>query len=227
MGIDLDRVRKGLGVSQQTAVVTGGATQVAGYAPPRETYYSPPPPPPLPPQRDERGGGSRAWVWLFVVLLVAAAVALAAVILSGTGDGSGNTDRTTVGSTATTDTTASDTTATTVADVSVPSVVDLPENQAVAQLTSAGLQPRVVRVFSDQPAGTVIAQDPAANQTIPSGTAVRINVSKGVESAPVPDVTNQPLAQAQQTLSSAGFKVESQEQPSDTVPKGAVISQAR
>ena len=43
MGIDLDRVRKGLGVSQQTAVVTGGATRVAAYPPPppppEQTYY--------------------------------------------------------------------------------------------------------------------------------------------------------------------------------------------
>ncbi len=55
MGIDLDRVRKGLGVSQQTAVVTGGATRMAGYVPPppppEQTYYREPPPPPRRPAR--------------------------------------------------------------------------------------------------------------------------------------------------------------------------------
>ena len=92
MGIDLDRVRKGLGVSQQTAVVTG-ATRVASYAPPppppEQTYYREPPP--LPPD-DRRGGGSRWWVWLFVLLLIGAALALGYIILSG-GDDDGTPAR--------------------------------------------------------------------------------------------------------------------------------------
>src|SRR5262249_25656042 len=70
MGIDLDRVRKGLGVTQATAVMTGGAAAAAAYQqqiPPSETYYAPPPPPPREP---EKKGGGRWWAWLLVILLI-------------------------------------------------------------------------------------------------------------------------------------------------------------
>ena len=146
MGIDLDRVRKGLGVSQQTSAVTG-ATQVRSYTPPpeiyppRETYYAPPPPPPPPPPRDERGG-SRAWVWLFVVLLIAAAVALAYIIFTGDDDSPGRTDPTTIESTeaSTEETVTTEETATTAAEVTVPDVQGLSADDAVVELEDVGLQ---------------------------------------------------------------------------------------
>lgn len=225
MGIDLDRVRKGLGVSQQTAVVTG-ATRVASYVPPppppEQTYYREPPP--LPPD-DRRGGGSRWWVWLFVLLLIGAALALGYIILSGGDDeprGSSSTE--TTEATTTQETTES--TETTAEQVQVPGVTDLLEEDAVAALEQANLTPRIVRVFSEQPVGVVIAQNPASGTEVLTGTQVRLNVSKGVEEIETPDVVNQPVEQAQQALTDAGLKVEVTEQPSDTVPEGAVISQA-
>jgi serine/threonine-protein kinase len=230
MGIDLDRVRKGLGVSQQTSAVTG-ATQVSGYAPPppaiyppRETYYAPPPPPP--PPRDERGG-SRAWVWLFVVLLIAAAVALAYIILTGDDDSPGRTDPTTIESTeaSTEETVTTEETATTAAEVTVPDVQGLSADDAVAELEDAGLQARIVQVVSEEPEGTVLAQSPGAGETLAEGDTVRINVSRGVESIAVPDVLRETAAEAQATLTNAGFRVATIEQPSEDVPEGSVVSQ--
>jgi eukaryotic-like serine/threonine-protein kinase len=225
MGIDLDRVRKGLGVSQQTAVVTG-ATRVASYVPPppppEQTYYREPPPPP----DDRRGGGSRWWVWLFVLLLIGAALALGYIILSG-GDDDGTPGTSSAETTeATTTQETTEATETTAEQVQVPAVTDLLEEDAVAALEQANLTPRIVRVFSQEPIGVVLAQNPQAGAEVLTGTQVRLNVSKGVEEIETPDVVNQPVEQAQQALADAGLKVEVTEQPSDTVPEGAVISQA-
>jgi serine/threonine-protein kinase len=83
----------------------------------------------------------------------------------------------------------------------------------------------VVRVFSDAQEGVVTGQNPEAGREVASGTQVRINVSRGIENIPVPDVVNRPLADAQRLLEDAGFRVESTEQPSEDVPEGAVVSQ--
>jgi serine/threonine-protein kinase len=222
MGIDLDRVRKGLGVVQQTAAVTG-ATRVGGYAPPppRDTYYAPPPPPP-PPPRDDRGSG-RGWVWLLVLLLIGAALALAAVVFADLGGG--DDDPATTATTDTTETATTEATETAPARVEVPDVRDLLEQEAVAALQEAELQPRVVRVFSDQPEGVVTAQNPEPGREVATGTQVRINVSRGVENIAVPDVVGRPLADAQRILTDAGFRVEPTEQPNPDVPEGSVVSQ--
>ena len=225
MGIDLDRVRKGLGVSQQTAVVTGGATRMAGYVPPppppEQTYYREPPPPP----DDRRGGGSRWWVWLFVLLLIGAALALGYIILSGGDDGTpGSSSIESTEATTTQETTES--TETTAEQVQVPGVTDLLEEDAVNALEQANLTPRIVRVFSQEPVGVVIAQNPTAGTEVLTGTQVRLNVSKGVEEVDTPSVVGQPVEQAQQALTDAGFKVQVTEQPSDDVPEGQVVAQA-
>ncbi len=188
MGIDLDRVRKGLGVSQQTAVVTGGTTRMAGYAPPppppEQTYYREPPPPP----DDRRGGGSRWWVWLFVLLLIGAALALGYIILSG-GDDDGTPGTSSAETTeATTTQETTEATETTAEQVQVPAVTDLLEEDAVAALEQANLTPRIVRVFSQEPVGVVLAQNPQAGAEVLTGTQVRLNVSKGVEEIETPDV---------------------------------------
>ena len=117
-------------------------------------------------------------------------------------------------------------TETTAEQVQVPAVTDLLEEDAVAALEQANLTPRIVRVFSQEPVGVVLAQNPQAGAEVLTGTQVRLNVSKGVEEIETPDVVNQPVEQAQQALTDAGLKVEVTEQPSDTVPEGAVISQA-
>jgi serine/threonine-protein kinase len=226
MGIDLDRVRKGLGVSQQTAAATGATTRMAGYTPPppipvEQTYYREPPPPP----DDRRGGGSRWWVWLFVLLLIGAALALGWIIFSGDDDGTpGTSSAETTEATTTQETTES--TETTAEQVQVPAVTDLLEEDAVAALEQANLTPRIVRVFSEQPVGVVLAQNPSAGTEVLTGTQVRLNVSKGVEEIETPNVVGQPQQQAQQALTDAGLKVEVSEQPSDDVPEGQVISQA-
>src|SRR5688572_8096139 len=61
--------------------------------------------------------------------------------------------------------------------VRVPDVVGERRDQAVSELTQAGLEPNVVAVNSLQPVDTVLATAPKAGTEVIVGTAVRVNVS--------------------------------------------------
>jgi beta-lactam-binding protein with PASTA domain len=63
--------------------------------------------------------------------------------------------------------------------VAVPAVIGLREAEAVRALESAGLVANGVRVAASEPAGRVVAQNPAAGVRIARGSTVRINLSRG------------------------------------------------
>jgi serine/threonine-protein kinase len=63
--------------------------------------------------------------------------------------------------------------------VSVPNVLGLPQSQAVADLTKAGLNSAVVLVPNSAPSGRVVSQSPTSGTTVTPGATVRLNVSKG------------------------------------------------
>jgi serine/threonine-protein kinase len=88
----------------------------------------------------------------------------------------------------------------------VPNAVGLAQSDGRSRLVAAGFAVTTARVFSDQPAGTVVAQDPAAGEHVAPGTKVRLNVSKGAGSADVPSELGNPVDQAQSDLAAAGFK---------------------
>jgi len=122
--------------------------------------------------------------------------------------------------------------------VSVPDTVGQKRGAAVAAVRGAGFVPKVFRVPSSHPKGTVVAQRPRAGARRQAGSSVRMNISlgvvKGVAPPPppappanvtVPDVTGQQQDDAQRGLNAAGLKsgvvyVESDEQ------QGTVVSQA-
>ena len=62
--------------------------------------------------------------------------------------------------------------------VDVPNVVGMTRGEAQAALSSAQLEANVVEVPSDEPVGTVVAQNPVGGQ-VQQGTAIRLNVSAG------------------------------------------------
>ena len=68
--------------------------------------------------------------------------------------------------------------------VEVPSVIGLQDDQALARLQSADLAGTVVQRDSDEPAGRVVAQSPAAGRLVTSGSPVTIFVSSGAISVP-------------------------------------------
>jgi beta-lactam-binding protein with PASTA domain len=63
------------------------------------------------------------------------------------------------------------------AAVAVPDVTGQSRQDAVSALQQAGLAARTVDVPSSQPAGTVVAQSPAAGAKVQQGTSVRLNVA--------------------------------------------------
>jgi eukaryotic-like serine/threonine-protein kinase len=106
--------------------------------------------------------------------------------------------------------------------VDVPEVVGARESEAVATLRAAGLAPRVVDIFSDEPEGVVIAQDPKGGTSIVEGSEVRINVSKGQQQTGLPNVVGRSFEDGAAALRQAGFEpvrrdVEAEE------PEGTVV----
>jgi beta-lactam-binding protein with PASTA domain len=109
-------------------------------------------------------------------------------------------------------------------EVTIPSVVGQSVEDAVAELTRAGLNAQVVEINSDREEGTVTAQSPSAGTVVVEGTQVRINVSKGPRPVTVPNVVGLPYDQAASELRRAGFDVSRVDVDSDQ-EEGVVTSQ--
>jgi eukaryotic-like serine/threonine-protein kinase len=203
MGLDLDRVRKGLGVSPATTAMAAGDA----YADAGRTMVSAPPPP--------RPGNAaaaprRTWPWIVVVALLASVAGLAAYVLLGLGDGGGS---------------ASTTEATTAAEQPVPEILGFPVDGATEILEKEGFEVVPVRRFSRRPKDTVIKVEPAEGTLAPPGSEVTITISDGIEQVEVPDVVGRQYDNVEPVLTAAGFKVTRRTRASDDVPAGEVLSQ--
>jgi eukaryotic-like serine/threonine-protein kinase len=110
------------------------------------------------------------------------------------------------------------------ATATVPSVVGLPAEQAVERLEEAELQARPIEVFSEEPEGVVVSQNPAAGEEVRRDSAVRINVSQGTGETTVPDVVGQPRDDAVTALEEAELSATIVEVPS-LEPEGTVVAQ--
>jgi beta-lactam-binding protein with PASTA domain len=103
----------------------------------------------------------------------------------------------------------------------VPNAVGLRQSEARSQLVDKGFTVTTAQVFSDQPSGEVVAQDPAAGTKVAPGTRVRLNVSKGSGQVDVPSQIGNTLDDAQADLVAQGFKTAvtrvASDQPVDTV----------
>jgi serine/threonine-protein kinase len=109
------------------------------------------------------------------------------------------------------------------ATAAVPSVVGATEADARSQLTEAGFEVNRVQVFSDQPEGTVVAQNPTSGEAR-KGSSVRINVSKGSGEVTVPDVVGQTEEAAKAQLAQLNLKANVDNVPSSE-PEGTVVAQ--
>jgi serine/threonine-protein kinase len=109
----------------------------------------------------------------------------------------------------------------------VPDLVGLTEAEAVTAINDAGLTlDRTEREFNPEvEAGIVYEQTPAAGSEVPMETPVTILVSKGTETAAVPNVVGLQEAQATQALQDAGFQVAREEEFNDSVAAGVVSAQ--
>jgi serine/threonine-protein kinase len=109
--------------------------------------------------------------------------------------------------------------------VTVPSLVGDSRDAAVAELTTRGLEARVVPVPSSRPANVVTAQDPRPGIVVVAGSSVRINVSSGPKPVAVPNVVGLTYDIATAQLQSAGFTVGRSDVDSNQ-PAGEVVDQS-
>ena len=110
--------------------------------------------------------------------------------------------------------------------VRVPTVVGESRDQAVSQLTAAGLEPNVVPVNSLEDVDTVLATAPAAGTEVIVGTTVRVNVSKGPKPIAVPSVIGTAFESAESQLQGLGFAVSRNDVEDADQPAGIVVGQS-
>ena len=109
--------------------------------------------------------------------------------------------------------------------VLVPDVIGESRDSAVSELTTAGLQPNVVRINSLKPVDTVLATAPKAGTEVIKGTAVRVNVSSGPKPIAVPNVVGSAFESAESALQGLGFGV-AREDVDDDANEGIVVGQS-
>jgi serine/threonine-protein kinase len=151
---------------------------------------------PLPPYPppQERRERRRVWPWILLALLVAA-LAAGAILFVGEQN-----------------------------KVAVPGVIGAPASQARTLLEQRGFQVDVERKKSLQPVDQVIQQDPGPGEKVKDGSTVTLTVSDGPPDAVIPAVEGLPVNLARKKLNKAGFQVDINPEPSDTLKKGLVIS---
>lgn len=110
----------------------------------------------------------------------------------------------------------------------VPDVTGSAEADARTTLESAGMVlGKITREFSDDvPEGDVVSQGAPGSEPAAKGTPVDLVISKGVEPVSVPIVTGLDYDTAFGNLAREGFRISRDDEYSDEVAKGKVISQS-
>ncbi|HYD09052.1 MAG TPA: PASTA domain-containing protein, partial [Acidimicrobiales bacterium] len=115
------------------------------------------------------------------------------------------------------------TVASSAAPIEVPNLIGQMDVDADSQLRAIELFAEFEREDDPEvPAGTVIEQDPAAGETLPPGSAVRLTVSNGPGTEEVPDVVGMTANEAANVLGRAGFSVTEQTEESDREPNTVI-----
>ncbi|WP_168582866.1 Stk1 family PASTA domain-containing Ser/Thr kinase [Gephyromycinifex aptenodytis] len=109
--------------------------------------------------------------------------------------------------------------------IAVPNVVDKSEKEAKAALTAAGFQVATTPVKDRAKAGTVVAQQPAAQAQAPPQSVVRLSISSGPGMVAVPDLRNYEQGPANERLRALGLQMgDVTTVDSYTVDQGKVVS---
>jgi eukaryotic-like serine/threonine-protein kinase len=193
MRADLDRAAAGLPVA--AAHDTSAATQfIAPGALGADTAYNGYPTATAMQEIDEAGYEEeleperRGMTWRTLALAALAILAVAGIIgyLAFRGDDDGGAQQ-----------------------VGVPDVIGQTQEAATALITGRGLEVGTVTPEeSEEPAGTVIRQDPAPETRVDEGTAVNLTVAAAPETVPVPDgLVGSTQEEATAALQAAGLTV--------------------
>ena len=77
--------------------------------------------------------------------------------------------------------------------------------------------------YSDEPAGTIVKQNPKAGRTVKEGQKITLTVSLGTQYITIPETKNMVAEDAEQTLKDMGLRVTKKPMVDATVAPGAVI----
>ena len=112
-------------------------------------------------------------------------------------------------------------------EVSVPNLVGMSYEDA--QAAAADLDLEVARTAfqpSDQPDGTVLAQDPAAGAVVDPGSTIKLTIALGDETVTVPDLRGKVEREALNLISAAKLTIGDRTEAFDAfIPAGSVVSQ--
>lgn len=109
----------------------------------------------------------------------------------------------------------------------VPLVTGLPQSEAEAALTAAGLVAKIEYTASDTVAeGIVISQSVSEGQKVSVGREIELTVSSGAAKVEVPALVGSSQRIAQLTLANLGLNVEIDSEYNDEVDKDQVIMQS-
>lgn len=112
-------------------------------------------------------------------------------------------------------------------DVKIPNVVGEKVEDAKSKLEGLGLKVLEVTEESDQEKGIVLKVDPNVDSTVKTGSEVKLTVSGGEGQIKVPNFAEMNLDSVKRTLKSLGLELGTvDEEYSDSVPRGEVISQS-
>jgi eukaryotic-like serine/threonine-protein kinase len=198
MDRDLARVGQGVAISRETEEA---ATQIIA----RPTLVAAPPRTPTEVfyEYDEPAPGRPVWPWILVLLLIVAASVTGWFVFQQVREEIAEA-----------------------APVAVPYVVDLREQQAVATILQAGLEPDVRRVPNREvEEGFVISQRPTQGTEVEEGSVVVVSVSSGPQMVEVPNVVGESRDDAVATLARARLEAKIVERFSDK-PPSTVIAQS-
>ncbi len=192
------------------AAVAGVArSNPPGVAYPPDAYATsdgPPPPPAETPGGAGDDSGPGPAVWIAGILAIGLLAVIAFLVFQALSGPSGPAEPT---------------------DVTVPNFVGQVLEEATREADGLGIKLVPTSEPSDQPVGTILAQDPPEGATVPTGSDVAVTVAAGVETVPVPDLRNSTEAQAVQLLLEAGLAVGTKTEDFDpTVPAGLIFSQS-
>ncbi|MGY0836593.1 protein kinase domain-containing protein [Aerococcus urinaeequi] len=113
-------------------------------------------------------------------------------------------------------------------NIAVPDLAGMTEQEASLTLESLDLVlGDVTEVYDEEvEVGRVINSSPSANTEVKHDTAVDVNISKGPEPYEVKDYTGQPFTKIEKELTALGFTVTQEEDYSDSVEAGNILSQS-
>ena len=108
----------------------------------------------------------------------------------------------------------------------VPRLVHESQGRAVAAARRAHVKLTLGRRHSPAPAHTVIAQTPRAGRRVASGTSVHVTLSTGPAPVQVLTVRHETVADAEQSLHSAGLRTTVHDVPAPGIAPGVVVAQS-